>query len=135
MVPKPFPYPLGIGVDVCKVNRIAQFLRNDSLRNRWARKIFTRLEWPALWSVFLKTQRATTGRGGGVNGKDWTAGQRSYQSFSGKEFHSDDSIWMLPVIPDALMSRDATVGGNDPEKSINNERSPIGLLARHLAGR
>ena len=136
MVPKPFPYPLGIGIDVCKVPRVASFLRNQSLRNRWARKTFTRLEWPALWDQFQKTRRVTIEDARHVNREDWKMDSRENLSYVQDNGHIDKSIWMLPYIPTRWFTMK---GSNQSEaaynEAVSHERSPIGLLARHLAGR
>lgn len=52
MPPKPFPLPLGVGVDIIKLSRLKLLLRNHYALNRWAQKTFNRLEWPALVEVF-----------------------------------------------------------------------------------
>lgn len=49
MPPKPFPFLFGVGVDIAQVARFTRLLeRGDQEFLRWARRIFTRLEWPAL---------------------------------------------------------------------------------------
>ncbi|KAI4110543.1 MAG: hypothetical protein LQ339_001409 [Xanthoria mediterranea] len=53
MVPKPFPFPVGVGVDICHVKRISSILnKQDDYVTRWAKKVFTRQEWPSLWQSF-----------------------------------------------------------------------------------
>lgn len=52
MVPKPFPFPLGIGVDIVKVSRIRRLMADQHLINKWARKVFNRLEWLHLFDEF-----------------------------------------------------------------------------------
>ncbi|KAL8642554.1 MAG: hypothetical protein Q9228_000780 [Teloschistes exilis] len=53
MAPKPFPYLIRQGVDICRVSRVSKILEkpNHELL-RWALKIFTRQEWPQLWRQF-----------------------------------------------------------------------------------
>ena len=46
MPPRPFPFPLGVGVDACRTDRMLDILENDARLNRWAKRVFTRLEWP-----------------------------------------------------------------------------------------
>ncbi|KAL8940562.1 MAG: hypothetical protein Q9216_002750 [Gyalolechia sp. 2 TL-2023] len=56
MAPKPFPYPIGVGVDVCHIPRLYKVIGKPSVYvTRWAKKIFTRLEWPHLWQKFYET--------------------------------------------------------------------------------
>lgn len=52
MAPKPFPYPLGIGTDICHIHRIHCLMQNESTVNRWLRKVSSRLEWPYLVRKF-----------------------------------------------------------------------------------
>ena len=49
MGPKPFPFSIGIGTDICQVSRIRHIAADASLLNSWARKVFTRHEWPTLY--------------------------------------------------------------------------------------
>lgn len=56
MAPKPFPFPIGVGVDICYLPRLGMILnKQDDYVTRWARKIFTRQEWPGLWQKFHET--------------------------------------------------------------------------------
>jgi hypothetical protein len=52
MPPKPFPYPIGIGIDVCQPIRVLKLLTDSRTLNHWLMKVFNRLEWPALRSRF-----------------------------------------------------------------------------------
>ncbi|KAI4101449.1 MAG: hypothetical protein L6R37_004924 [Teloschistes peruensis] len=53
MAPKPFPYLIRQGVDICRVSRVSKILEKPSHELlRWALKIFTRQEWPQLWRQF-----------------------------------------------------------------------------------
>lgn len=61
MPPKPFPYPIGIGIDVCKPSRILRLMQDHQTLNRWLRKVFNRLEWPQLVSRFKVAQNAAPG--------------------------------------------------------------------------
>lgn len=64
MPPKPFPYPIGVGVDICHIPRLYNIVgKPDDYITRWAKKIFTRLEWPQLWQKFHETniQRSSYG--------------------------------------------------------------------------
>ena len=49
MPPKPFPSRLRVGTDICQVSRLAHIASNVKYLNSWANKIFTRIEWPALY--------------------------------------------------------------------------------------
>ncbi|KAL8754244.1 MAG: hypothetical protein Q9199_004488 [Rusavskia elegans] len=53
MAPKPFPFPIGVGVDICHLKRLSFILsKQDDYVTRWAKKVFTRQEWPSLWQSF-----------------------------------------------------------------------------------
>lgn len=53
MMPKPFPFPVGVGVDICHVKRLSSIMnKRDDYMTRWAKKVFTRQEWPSLWQSF-----------------------------------------------------------------------------------
>ncbi|KAI4133221.1 MAG: hypothetical protein LQ338_000279 [Usnochroma carphineum] len=50
MAPKPFPYPLGVGIDICHSQRLHKVLSLPGEgATRWARKVFNRQEWPYIW--------------------------------------------------------------------------------------
>ncbi|KAI4169866.1 MAG: hypothetical protein LQ343_005415 [Gyalolechia ehrenbergii] len=56
MAPKPFPYPIGVGVDICHIPRLYNLVgKRTHYVTRWAKKVFTRLEWHRLWQEFYKT--------------------------------------------------------------------------------
>lgn len=55
MPPRSFPLGLRVGTDICRVSRLAHIASNANHLNLWAKKIFTRIEWPALY------QRLTLG--------------------------------------------------------------------------
>lgn len=136
MVPKAFPYPLGIGVDVCRVSRVAHLLQKQNLCNRWARKVFTRLEWSALWNHVKKAQlmaAADTWKGNGI---DMTITPGEQTSCSRNDPPTDNSIWMLPELPERSLSRRSSIQSKVADNGADFDgRSPIELLARHLAGR
>ena len=49
MPPKPFPFAIGVGTDICRVARLVN-VANDAVRlNLWAKRVFTRLEWPMVY--------------------------------------------------------------------------------------
>ena len=126
--PKPFPYPIGIGTDVCRVNRIAAILRHEYTRNRWARKIFTRLEWPALCR---KMQRVAKVTGEPIGRADITREEKKGNVNAVARYY-DNTIWMLPRLPEY-----PSISGDDDSRwsVIADERSALGALTRHLAGR
>ena len=45
MPPKPFALPLSVGTDIARVSRFTNLTKNELNFNRFAQKIFTRLEW------------------------------------------------------------------------------------------
>lgn len=61
MPPKPFPYPIGIGIDVCQPIRIMKMLTDSRTLNHWLMKVFNRLEWPALISRFKLADNVAPG--------------------------------------------------------------------------
>lgn len=112
MAPKPFPFPIGVGVDICRIDRIAAILREENTRNRWARRVFTRLEWPALMSKFKNANRVD------------------------RKPHKQEknSPWMLPK----LTAHSSILDNEDQTafwSAIADDRSVLGRLARYLAGR
>ena len=129
IAPKPFPFPIGIGTDVCRVNRIAAILRHEYTRNRWARKIFTRLEWPALCRRFQDVEKAI---GESVGQADATNDQNLEIKDHVTARYYDNEIWMLP-----RLSGYSSICENENSywSVIADERSALGALARHLAGR
>ena len=128
MVPKPFPYPLGIGVDVCKVSRVMRLIQNYRLCNRWARKVFTRLEWPALWDRMKEAQLTATADTGNGHRKDSLIGIEDDPTRTQSSAPTDNFIWMLPDV-----SEDRC--GSSDSEAVSHEHSPLKVLARHLAGR
>lgn len=46
MPSKIFPFPIGIGIDLVQTTRIEGVIKDQYKLNRWAQRIFTRLEWP-----------------------------------------------------------------------------------------
>ncbi len=120
MAPKPFPYPFRVGIDVCKVSRITKIHRDVKFRNLWARRVFTRLEWPALLRKYLDTQRLLMVNAQGKLDKEI-------------QDHDAHNFWMLPDFPPSPF---------DPPPpefvGLENARdfpAPILHLMRHLAGR
>ena len=129
MAPKPFPFPIGIGIDACRVNRIAAILRREHTRNRWVRKVFTRLEWPALCRRLQRIEKAL----GGPNGQADAAGDPELDSENDViADHYDNSIWLLP-----RLSKYFSVFEDERLywSAVADERSALGALSRHLAGR
>jgi len=117
---KPFPSPYRTGHDICQASRIATLLQQETTRNRWARRVFTRLEWPALVRRFQHAARA--------DGED----EQQYQAPGERSAHQKVGIWLLPKL-----SR-FTMLSNDPDQcraAIADRKSPLGSLVRHLAGR
>ena len=54
MPAKPFPFPIGVGVDIAETQRFIQILQKGDFHVLLlARKIFTQLEWPNLLDEFL----------------------------------------------------------------------------------
>ena len=127
--PKPFPFPIGIGIDVCRVNRIAPILRHEHMRNRWARKVFTRLEWPALCERLQLAVKATEKPAGQV---DKASVQKLDVEDQAVAETCDNSVWMLPRLS---VCTSISADENSYESAIADERSALGALARHLAGR
>ncbi|KAL2047053.1 hypothetical protein N7G274_001072 [Stereocaulon virgatum] len=126
MSPRPFPFQLGVGIDVCRIARIAALLRQESTRNRWARRVFTRIEWMALCRRFERVNQLQAG-----NSVRQAAKDESHEASVRSKIAGED-LWMLPKLPNLSSIIE------DPEaysSAINDARSPLGSLARHLAGR
>ncbi|KAL9103156.1 MAG: hypothetical protein Q9163_001761 [Psora crenata] len=135
MVPKPFPYPLGVGTDICNTNRIAGLLRLRDVRERWVRRTFTRLEWPAIWQSFQRVRLMSLGDNGNRAAKD-------YEYFVKKEedasratgLQNENQIWSLPDL--STVAGDIGHMGRDSfSKILADGNHPLGPLTRHLAGR
>lgn len=60
MPSKTFPFPIGIGIDLIQTTRIEGILKDQYKLNRWAQRIFTRLEWPFI-SHHCQQHAATLG--------------------------------------------------------------------------
>ena len=131
MVPKPFPFPIEVGIDICRTARIAALLRQEQTRNRWAQRIFTRLEWPAIVRRFQRADRAE----GETYGQAMKRQQHLRLAREGNLDGVKDlgqNVWMLPNLASvSSMFEDEELYWS----AIRNERSPLGGLARHLAGR
>ena len=131
MIPKPFPFPIEVGVDICRTVRIASLLRQERTRNRWAQRVFTRLEWPALVRRFQRVDRA--------DGETYSQAQNRQQQLKDARQEPEEgmgdmeqNIWMLPKL-----STLTSVLENEEAywSAIGDDRSRLGILARHLAGR
>lgn len=46
MPSKAFPFPIGVGIDLIQTSRTESILKDHYKFNRWAQRVFTRLEWP-----------------------------------------------------------------------------------------
>lgn len=56
-----FPFPIGVGIDLIQTTRIEGILKDQYKLNRWAQRIFTRLEWPFI-SHSCQQHAATLGQ-------------------------------------------------------------------------
>ena len=129
MAPKPFPFPISIGIDVCQVNRIAAILRHEHTRNRWARKTFTHLEWPALCRRLQRVEKVMEEP---IGQTDAASDQKLDDESQAVGESYDNAIWMLPRLSRfSLIFQDENLYWS----AIADERSALGALARHLAGR
>lgn len=120
MPPKPFPYPLQVGVDICNVNRLARIQRNENFRNLWARKVFTRLEWPYLVDRYRRARRLLMANA-------------VIEESEKMRDHDGTVPWMLPGLPRGSLNFPS------PDKTrpedLENAPSAYMQLMRHLAGR
>lgn len=126
MAPKPFPFPIGVGVDICKINRIAALVRQDDLRNRWARRVFTRLEWTGLCR---RIQQANL-----LEGEPISQAKKEMQNSTDSEKKLVNDVWTLPK----LSKHSFTLENEDESaywSAITDDRSRLGRLVRYLAGR
>lgn len=129
---KPFPSPYCPGHDICQISRIAAILRDEATLSHWARRVFTRLEWPALVRRFEQA--------GGI-GKDsnMVTGVRGYQQSRKEDTLAGEGgrtqhppFRMLPTLP---IYTQLSQESNKFEAAFADESSPLRGLVRHLAGR
>ena len=120
MAPRPFPFPLSTGVDVCYVNRIAGILRRDETRDRWIQKVFTRLEWPEMCD---RIEAANVG----VSYKEYKDTKDDLEGGNSKS-----GAWELPNLNNHV----TTLSENKLfTAAISDFRSNLGRLARFFSGR
>ena len=117
---KPFPSSYSIGHDVCEIRRIAFIMRYDHRLQNWARRVFTRLEWPLLVRRFQQA-------GGEIDNHHKMRHDASGQ----KKQRYDEDICKVPMLPEAVLSRDT----DKFEASVADLTTPLRRLASHLAGR
>ena len=127
MVPKPFPYPLNIGTDLCSVKRVAGLLSHRRPREQFVRRNFTRLEWPLIWKSFQRASDSPNSYNAWIKPNTASVSHFEQIAKAGERPLAEDlSIWSLP-------------DWAKPRKSYNEEvleeTSPIGNLIRHVAGR
>ncbi|KAL9015312.1 MAG: hypothetical protein Q9173_000110 [Seirophora scorigena] len=153
MAPKPFPYPIGVGVDICHSHRLYATLGHPSQYvTTWARKIFTRQEWPCL----LKRCSQASGQPN-FRASLWIPG---IHSLAGSEFKGQAALPQGTAIQDALqtdrshyeaipryesgagravMEVDSVVdvhpGTTDPPLPLSVSPRALRSLAQHIAGR
>ena len=132
MVPKPFPYPIGVGTDICSINRIAGLLRLRDTRERWIRRTFTRLEWPGIWQSFQRVRLAASYNGGSTAVKDYEFFVKKVEDAA--RATEVDGVWRLPDLATATNDLH-NLGLNAFNKIVADEKLPLGQLTRHLAGR
>ncbi|KAL6717078.1 hypothetical protein ACLMJK_004992 [Lecanora helva] len=114
MPPKPFPLPIGVGIDICRIHRIAALLQNENSRNQWARRVFTRMEWPSLCMSFNRAN---------------DSGKWESDSITKENYISDVYLPRLSNHSDVLRNSELYWS------AINDKRSKLAGLAQHLAGR
>ena len=59
--PRSFPYPIGIGVDLVHVPRLARILASESHFNAFVKRNYNRIEWPDLCLRVQKTLNVCNG--------------------------------------------------------------------------
>lgn len=128
-VAKPFPSSYGLGHDICHTERLVAILRQENTRNRWARRVFTRLEWPVLISRFLRAGGIETdfvSKEGQRQPQDSEVADRSSRSGS----NNAGAHLMLPKLPGltALPKKSEQSGAAIADPLLSK-------LVRHLAGR
>ena len=127
MVPKPFPYPLNIGTDLCSVKRIAGLLDHRRRREQFIRRNFTRLEWPLIWKSFQRASDDPNSYDAWIT-PNTASVTHTEQTANGDErpLAEESSIWSLPDWSKPLKFY---------TEEVLDESSPIGSLVRHVAGR
>ncbi|KAL8967383.1 MAG: hypothetical protein Q9197_005458 [Variospora fuerteventurae] len=153
MAPKPFPYPIGVGVDICHIPRLYATLGHPSeYVTRWARKIFTRQEWPclfkrcsqasgrqnlrsSLWIPGFQPATAPETKGYPALLRD-QAGQDPSQTDDAhhKAIPQDQSDARRAMMePDSVF--DVHSGTTDSPLPLSVPPQALRLLAQHIAGR
>ncbi|KAL8656831.1 MAG: hypothetical protein Q9226_002523 [Calogaya cf. arnoldii] len=131
MAPKPFPFPVGVGVDICHLKRFFRILnsRQDDNATRWAKKVFTRQEWPGIWQSFHRAVASSDASG---SPRPQLSLPKFRVEWPGKQKPGVRGTTLEPGIDDM---------GSPP---LINELSPaapsipiskVRVLAQHLAGR
>ena len=130
MAPKPFPFPLGVGVDICRISRIAALLRQEKIRNQWARRVFTRLEWPALCKRF---EHANCVEGELFKSPNQERNDENNNDYTMRtEDICSNNVWMLPELSEhSEVLEDSKLYWS----TIADGRSKLAVLAHYLAGR
>ncbi|KAI9753770.1 MAG: hypothetical protein M4579_005004 [Chaenotheca gracillima] len=132
MPPRPFPFPLSIGIDICYIPRIRQIITKDEGRqlSRFARRIFHPDERPGAQKLIDRYERARAGRGEGCGHADniqtrgnlelsrlseWIAGRFAAKEAAMKAVNSRRLTW-----------HDILVGstGKGPTLTILDARNP-----------
>ena len=109
MPPNPFPFPFGVGIDTCRVERILNIMKEEARFNHWARKIFTRLEWP--W-IYKRVHMAST-----------------HELEQAPSEQTCETKLFLPSVSEQIPS------DIDAQQGPSFVVSPINSLAQFLAGR
>ena len=132
MAPRPFPFQLGVGIDICRITRIVALLRQESTRNRWARRVFTRLEWMALCRRFERVNQLQAGEPVEQKMINYQQSNQENQDAPEGIKNPEKDLLMLPKLSNLSSVFEDTEAYT---AAIGDARSPLGSLARHLAGR
>ena len=133
MVPKPFPFPFNVGTDICSINRIADLLRQRHIRERFVRRIFTRLEWAQIWKSFERvslTQWKTCSNLAGEDRDNYVIGERYAATASNSK--TNCATLNLPDVP----GPSSGLGSSEAfDRAVKEGASTLGELIQHLGGR
>ncbi|KAI4138867.1 MAG: hypothetical protein L6R39_006570 [Caloplaca ligustica] len=132
MPPKPFPYPLGVGVDIVQISRFFRTIGHSSdAVTHWARKVFTRQEWPNLQQIYYRATGQQTTQGNPIPSL-WLpqvkANTKSHGDATSATAHDGATVNETEVALDAGLEVDG-------QKTIQVSRRQQEFLAQFLAGR
>ena len=134
MVPKAFPFAFNVGTDLCSVHRIADLLRQRHVRDRFVRRISTRLEWAQIWRFFQWVSLTQQNIHSDIIASKDCDSRAIEEVFGATASYSkaNSTTWTLPDISNPYNAF------GSPEAfdcAVKEGASPLAALLRHLGGR